>query len=131
LVEDVARLIDTEVSAKRGLSAMALKGGFKAIKRIRPGMIPFVVDRLLPEFAAAVHPFEGPAIASGNIQSYFRSHEQAIADALLGVTDARAARAQNRLIGRTYRSLRGQAKSHVVSALPGLARVVQKHVVSA
>lgn len=51
IVEDCRTLIDEEVSAKGGLSGLAVKAGYHAVKGIKPGFITEVVDKLLPEFA--------------------------------------------------------------------------------
>ena len=128
VVKDAALLVESEVGSKRGMRGMALKGGYKSVKRIKPGIIEEALEMLLPQFAPAVDPYYARGRESGNVESFFTSHADEIADALLGVTDRRAARATNRVMKKVYSSLRGQAKVHVVDAIPGLSRLVSKHV---
>jgi hypothetical protein len=52
-----------------------------------------------------------------------------VADRLLEVTDARAKKVENRAVGAAYEKLRPSAKDHVITAVPGLGRVVDKHLV--
>ncbi|MEL6548399.1 MAG: hypothetical protein AAFQ82_27495 [Myxococcota bacterium] len=50
-----------------------------------------------------------------------------MANALLGVTDERAARADNQTLKKAYKKLRPKAVGHVESAVPGIARIIEKH----
>ncbi len=128
VVADGARMIDEEVGAKSGLSGMALRAGYKAVRAIKPGMIHEALGVLLPEFAPAVDPHYVQARASGDVPAYFVRHGNAVADALLAVTDRRGARAHHPVIKRAYEALRPQAKKHTVEAMPRLARLIAKHV---
>ena len=51
----------------------------------------------------------------------------AIAEALLGITDDRAARAPGGVVKKSYEKLRPTAKKHVEEAVPGVARLIDKH----
>ena len=128
VVRDGVLLIESEVASKRGLSGMALKGGYKAVKKLKPGIIAEALGMLLPDFAPAIDPIYLRGAASGDPQAYLCANASEVADALLEVTDGKAARAKNRVMIRVYQSLRAQARGHVVAAIPGLARMVVKHV---
>ncbi|MCO4743920.1 MAG: hypothetical protein KC912_03970 [Proteobacteria bacterium] len=128
IVTDGARMVDEEVASRGGMKGMALRAGYKTVKRLKPGIIEAALNSLIPEFAPAVDPFYAKGVESGNVDAYFKSHSSAIADALLGVTDARAQRAENRVMKKVYRSLRGQAKTNVEQSLPRLAELIQRHV---
>jgi hypothetical protein len=128
VVRDGAALIESEVARKRGLRAMALKAGYKSVKAIKPGIIPTMLGKLLPDFAPALDPYYATARESGDVRGYFRSNAAAISEALLAVTDEKAKRAESRVMLRVYKSLRGQARTHVQDAVPGLAQLVQTHV---
>ncbi len=127
VVRDGVALIESEVGGKRGLRGMALKAGYKTVKKLAPGIIVKMLSALLPDFAPAVDPFYAKAAASGHVEAYFRTHSRAIAEALLAVTDDKAKRAQNRVMLKVYRSLRSHAVGHVEAAMPGLARLVHAH----
>ena len=128
IIRDGARMVDEEVAAKRGLRAMALKTGYKTVKRLKPGMIEAALDMLIPEFAPAVDPYYAKAVEEGDVDAYFRAHAGEIADAMLGVTDRRAERAKNRVMKKVYTTLRPQARDHVVESLPRLAELIRSHV---
>ncbi|RMG06269.1 MAG: hypothetical protein D6731_26205 [Planctomycetota bacterium] len=118
------------MARKRGLRAMALKAGYKTVKGLRPGFVPAVVDFLLDEFCAALDPFyrrwsEGPADARPPLARALEAERDAVAEALLGVTDRRADRSTNRVVVKIYRKLRPTAKEHVLEALPGLGRSIE------
>ncbi len=65
IAQECSALIEREVDSKGGLSGMAIKTGYKAVKGIKPGFIDKVVYDLLPEFAAALEPLHEEARAKG------------------------------------------------------------------
>ena len=128
VVADVARLVEAEVTTRGGLSGMALRAGYTGFQRLRPGILLVVIDRLVPHFAVALDPLWDKAVASGDADAWFRAEGGTVADALLGVTDAIAARATNRPLVGLYQSLRGQARPHVVAAAARLPALLRAHV---
>ncbi|MCB9663392.1 MAG: hypothetical protein H6732_04720 [Alphaproteobacteria bacterium] len=127
-VQDGVRLIESEVSSKGGLTGLALKAGFRAVQGLRPGMVAELLDMLLPHFAPALEPHVAQAVGSGDVPAWFSAHADQLADAMLAVTDARADRAQNALLRRTYQSLRGQARVHTVQAMPAAGRLLAPYL---
>ena len=128
VVKDGVAFIHDEVSRKRGLSGAALKAGYKAVKRIRPGIIAAALGKLLPAFAPEIDPFFAKAREAGDVRAFFSAHRAEIADALLTVTDSRAEHATNRVMKRAYKGLRGAAKRHTEEAMPGLGDLIARHV---
>ena len=127
VVDDAALLVESEVASKRGFRGRALQAGFKAFRAVSPGIVPEAVDRLLPRFAPVIDPYWEKARASDDPQGWMVARDSEIADALLGVTDKLAEQAKHRVLKRIYKGLRGQARGHVVDAIPGLARLMVKH----
>lgn len=132
VVRACAELVDAEVQSKTGLSALAIKAGYKLVKAVKPGMVAEVVDRLLPEFAEAMQPMyaesEQTAARTGRplaevFTEKLTSDPPLVAAALLTVTDRRAAKASGAL-RKTYDRLRDTAENHVTLAIPGLARAI-------
>lgn len=129
VVEDCLGIIDAEVADKSGLSGMALKAGYAAVKGVKPGFVSRVVDDLLPEFANAVDPIYREAIDSSlPIGAHFTKNKSRAADALLAITDGKAERSKNRIVKKTYEKLRGQAKKQVEAAVPRLGDLIARHV---
>lgn len=127
-VADCCALIESEVASKNGLSGVALKTGYKAIKGIRPGFVEKVVYDLLPEFAVAVEPLCAEARAKNEpLTSYLPAQSSRAADALLAITDRKAERSTNSVVKSFYGKLRGMAKANVEQAIPGLSRIIEKH----
>jgi hypothetical protein len=123
-------LIEREVAQKGGLTGVALKTGYKAVKGIKPGFVDRVVYDLLPEFADAVAPIVAEARASNTpVASYLDANASRVADALLAITDKKAERSTNGVVKSAYGKLRGMAKSNVETAIPGLAKIVASHTV--
>lgn len=121
-------LVEREVDAKGGLTGVALKTGYKAVRGIKPGFLDKVVFDLLPEFADAIEPLVGEARASGKpVEAFLAQNAGRVADALLAITDKKAERSTNGVVKSAYGKLRGMAKSNVEAAVPGLAAIVARH----
>lgn len=128
LVSDVVKLVDEEVASKGGLSGIALKAGYAAVKGVKPGFVQSVVQKLLPDFATQLDPLWIEAKKDGKPVAYLEREKSKVADALLSVTDGKIDRAESDLVKGTYKKLRGSAKKNVEDAVPRLARVVERHV---
>lgn len=128
LVSDVVKLVDEEVASKGGLSGIALKAGYAAVKGVKPGFVQSVVKKLLPDFASQLDPLWIEAKKDGKPVAYLEREKSKVADALLSVTDGKIDRAESDLVKGTYKKLRGSAKKNVEDAVPRLARVVERHV---
>lgn len=128
IVDDAAKLLDSEVADKRGFSGKAVKLGFRAVKGVSPGMIPMSIDALLDDFCVQVQPFWEEAQSKGvSARAHFQAQSSTIAAALLSITDARAERSTQRVLKSAYSKLRGQAVKHITEAMPRLADLVERH----
>jgi hypothetical protein len=134
VVDRCARLVDDQVQGTSGLSGLAIKGAYKLVCAIKPGMIRDVVDRLLPDFARALEPTHERAIREAGPEGVgerfcrlVRQDPDAAAEALLSVTDRKIAAARP-AIRAAYGRLRGSAHPHVAAAAPGLAVVVAEQL---
>ena len=131
VIADFVELIDTEVQGKGGLSGIAVKGAYAIIKKIKPGIVGEVVDKLADSFAQKVDPFYQDHLSQGagtDLLAYFLSRAQDIAQALLSITDARAQGSENRTLRSTYQKLRPTGVKHVEAAVPGIAKIIKKYV---
>lgn len=128
VVKDCCELIDSEVKDKGGLSGLAIKAGYGAVKGIKPGFVEGAVNDLLPEFATALDPLYQDAKAQNKpVGDFFAANANRVADALLAITDAKAARAKSGVAKGAYEKLRGTAKKNVEAAAPRLGKLVEKH----
>lgn len=132
ILSDCERLIEEEVGSKSGLSGMAIKTGYKVVSRVKPGIIREVMDGLLNDFVKRLDPFWQQHRANGGEPAAFASFMNArapdIADGLLGITDDRARRANNKVLVSAYEKLRPQGKKHVVDAIPRVGAMLGKYL---
>jgi hypothetical protein len=128
VVTDACQVLDAEVADKGGLSGIAIKGAYKIVQGVRPGFIKDTVNNLLDDFLDAVDPIYQEAatkkVAAG---AYLQQNSSRVANALLAITDARAARVDSQAIKKTYEKLRGMAEKQVEGAMPRLAKLLEKH----
>ncbi|MGH3647572.1 MAG: DUF6918 family protein [Micromonosporaceae bacterium] len=129
VVEDCQQLIDTEVAAKDGASGLLVKTSYKIVKAVRPDMVKHASNSLLTDFVPKLEPFyaEFQAQGSGSLPEYFAARADAISEALLGVTDDRAANTGRPTLKKAYQKLRPHAKEHVTAAVPALSKLIEKH----
>ena len=128
VVDDCVQLLEAEVASKRGISGVAIKGGFKTVKKMRPGMIPMAMNHLLDDFAAQIDPIWAECQASGqDPRAYFTSRKGDVANALLSITDERGRKSDQKVLVKVYSKLRPTAVQHIGEAIPGLADLIVKH----
>lgn len=128
VVKDCCDLIDAEVKDKGGISGLAIKAGYGAVKGIKPGFVEGTVADLLPEFAKALDPIYAEAKSANKpVADFFTSNPDRVANALLSITDAKAAKAKSGVAKSAYDKLRGSAKKNVEQAVPRLGKLIEKY----
>jgi hypothetical protein len=130
VVDECVQLVDEQVASKSGLSGVAVRAVYAVVGRIKPAYVREAVDALLDDFVARLEPHHADWSRDpqgATFESYLCRHATRVADDLLGVTDARAGRAKNATVRKSYEKLRPTAAKHVEAALPGIARIVARH----
>jgi hypothetical protein len=129
VLDDALHVLDAEVDAKSGLSGLAVKTAYKVVKGVSPDFLRRAVDHLLDDFLDALDPMYQEAVRKGTEpRQQLVSNPPRVAELLLGITDARAARAQNQVVKKTYEKLRDGAKKHVEAAVPRLGDMLARQV---
>jgi hypothetical protein len=128
VIDDCCVVIDDEVRDKGGVSGLVIKAGYAAVKGIKPGFIKQVVTDLLPEFASALDPLYQEALQQDKRPGeHLKGNTSRAADALLAITDGRAAKSKSGVVKGTYEKLRPMAKKNVEAAIPRVGRLIDKH----
>ena len=129
VVADFASVVEAEVGDKSGLSGTVIKGAYAGVKKISPNLVESALTKLLPQFVAALEPFwaEFAAAGTGDFGQFLGARGDAVGDALLAVTDARAESTSQPTLRKLYQGVRGKAKENVVASLPRVGAVVQKY----
>jgi hypothetical protein len=121
IVDAGVRVIEQEVADKGGLSGVAIKATFRLVQGLKPGFVPMALNLLIDDFAAKLDPFWLDCQAQkADPRAYFQRRGNEIAQALLGITDERARRADGPARS-AYEKLRPEGVKHVVAAMPRLA----------
>ena len=130
VIADCCTLIDAQVKAKSGLSGMAIKGVYATVKTFKKGFVPSVVNALLDDWLGKLQPYHDKwkAGGSGTLPEFFIARSDDVAEDLLTVTDARAAKSEHGTVKKLYEKNRGSAKKNVVEAVPELAKLIDKHL---
>ena len=127
IVSDCTKLLDTQVANMGGISGLALKAGYSAVKGIRPTYCSDAIEGLLPESLNALDPIWSEGIQTGDPVGHLTQNRDRTADALLAITDARIEKSNNTIVRGAYSKLRNSAKKHVEEAIPGLAKIIDNH----
>ena len=89
-----------------------------------PGHIRHMVGKLLPDMVGQLEPFWADFNSSGGAEfgDYLAKRGDEVAQALLSVTDAKAASSGLPTIVRAYGSVRGSAVKHIEACAPARRR---------
>lgn len=128
LIADSATLVEQEVSDKSGLSGMAVKAMFGVVTKLKPGILQDVLQNLIPRFAEALGPILERKPEGVGVGAWIQQNSNDVVQALLGVTDARAAKTEHGALRSSYEKLRPTGEKHVAAAIPRLAKLFDKHL---
>jgi hypothetical protein len=122
-------LIEQEVSGKSGISGTAVKLAYKTVTTFLPGHVRYMAESLLPQMVDKLEPHWADFSTSGGsgFGDYLAKHGEEVSQALLSVTDARAAASGRPTVIKAYGAVRGSAARHVETALPRVGDLVQKY----
>ncbi|HEX9355283.1 MAG TPA: hypothetical protein VF933_15900 [Streptosporangiaceae bacterium] len=126
---DCFTLIEQELADKSGVSGTAVKLAYKTVNAFMPGHVRFMVGALFPDMVARLEPFWADFTTSGGsgFGDYLVKRGDEVSEALLSVTDARAAASSRPTVIKAYGSVRGHAVKHVQAALPRVGDLVMKY----
>ena len=126
---DCFTLIEQELADKSGVSGTAVKLAYKTVNTFMPGHVRHMVGELVPDMVARLEPFWADFTTSGGsgFGDYLVKRGDEVSQALLSVTDARAAASSRPTVIRAYGSVRGHAVKHVQAALPRVGDLVMKY----
>jgi hypothetical protein len=129
VVADCQTLIEQEVSDKSGISGAAIKLAYKTVTAFASGIVHDAVDTLLPDMVAKLEPFWAEFSADGGSEfgDFLAKRGDEVSEALLSVTDARAANSTRAPIKKAYNTVRPSGVKNVEAALPRLGALVQKY----
>ena len=129
VVADCQALIEQQVSDMSGISGTAIKLAYKTVNKFAAGHVHDQVEALLPLMAAQLDPYWADFHAAGGADfgDYLTKRGDEVSEALLSITDARAANSTHPTIIKAYQAVRGNAAKHVIAALPQVGALVQKY----
>ena len=125
VVADAVTLVDEEVAEK----GLIIKGAYKTVTAFASGIIRDVIDGLLPDFLAKLQPYwaDFAANGGGSFGDYLAARGEEVSEALLSVTDERAANSERAPLRKAYSAVRPSGVKNVEAALPRLGALVQKY----
>jgi hypothetical protein len=129
VLADCVELIEAQVKQK----GIVIKGAYATIKAIKKRFIPEVVDSMLDEWLGKIQPHydKWSATKPSSFSDYVVARGDDVAEDLLSVTDARAAKTSHTTAKKMYSRMREGAKKNVIEAIPSLARMIEKHLAAA
>jgi hypothetical protein len=132
VVADCQTLIAQEVADKSGVSGAAIKLAYKTAKAFAPGYLQSMVEKMLPELAAALGPYWADFTASGasGFGDFLAKRGGEAAEAMLAVSDEHARMSRKAVILKAYGTVRGSAAKHIEAALPALGALVEKYALT-
>jgi len=129
VIADCFMLVEQEVAEKSGVSGTAVKLAYKTVTTFLPGHIRHMVESLLPQLVDKLEPYWADFSTSGGSEfgDYLAKRGEEVSEALLSVTDARAAASGRPTVTKTYGTVRRSAARHVEAALPHVGDLVLKY----
>jgi hypothetical protein len=129
VIADCYTLIQQEVSDMSGISGTAIKLAYSTVTTFIPGHVRYMIGVMLPDMVDKLDTYWTDFSASGGSEfgDYLAKRGDEVAQALLSVSDERAAGSGRPTIIKAYKTVRGSAAKHVEAALPRVGALVQKY----
>lgn len=129
VIADCYLLIEQEVAEQSGVSGTAIRLAYKTVNTFLPGHIRHMVEVLLPQMVDELEPYWADFSTSRGSEfgDYLANRGDEVSQALLSVTDARAAASGRPTVIKAYDTVRGRAVKHVQAALPHVGELVLKY----
>ena len=130
LLRDCAVMVDEEVASKGGLSGLAIKAGYATVKAFKASIINEVLEGMIDDMVKNMESFWDDYEKGGKagaFDGFLNSRAGAVADAMLKISDDRAATTHHHNLKKVYEKLRPTGKKHTVEAMPRVGRLILKH----
>ena len=129
VIAECVQLIDGQVRQK----GFVIKSAYATIKAIKKRFVPEVVDALLDDWLGKLQPHydKWSATKPSSLADFLVARSDDVAEDLLSVTDARAEKTSHTTAKKMYLRMRDGAKKNVIESIPDLAKMVEKHLLSA
>lgn len=129
VLADCIDLIEAQVKQKGFL----IKSAYATIKAIKKRFIPEVVDGMLDDWLGKLQPHydKWSVQKTTSFSEYMIARSDDVAEDLLSVTDARAAKTSHTTAKKMYDKMRDGAKKNVIEAIPALGKLLEKHLAAA
>lgn len=124
-VEALVSVVDSEVKGKGGISGAAIKTAYAAANKLDGSLVRRAVSRMLPEFLTQLDPF-WDGRGANPFGTQLADDGDRAAEALLTVTDERAANPKHAAVAKIYGMVRARAKDHVRAALPRVGEALER-----
>jgi hypothetical protein len=126
MIEECVELIEAQVKQK----GFVIKSAYATIKAIKKRFIPEVVDTMLDEWLDKIQPHfdRWSATKASTFSDYVVARGDDVAEDLLSVTDARAAKTSHTTAKKMYQRMREGAKKNVIEAIPELAKMIERNL---
>ncbi len=132
VVEDGVRLVDSEVAAKKGITGVLIKGGYKGFKKLKPGIMNEAVNGLLDKFVDIIDRhyseyLEEVPDKSTSFGTWAQRRDARIADDMLSITDNYMNKSSIKVLTKIYYGMRKIGEKSVIQAIPGMSKLVMKY----
>ncbi len=132
VLDDCVELVEGEVSASKGASGLVIKGGYKAFKKLKPGIVRDAMDALLEPLVDILDrhytDFEADKAAQAQgLVAWITQRKEAVAEDILGLGDAAVELSDKKVVKKTYKAVRKVGRKNVVAAVPAIGEMMQKY----
>ncbi len=141
IVSACATLVNSEVSKKKGASGFVIKTGYKAFKKLKPGIVESAVGILYNDFTEVLDNYyckysdensdssneKNSEVKPGNgFADWLTIRDKEVAADFLKIADKIVASVEKGGIKTIYKSMRKHAEKNVIEAVPGIGLMVEK-----
>lgn len=129
-IDDLARLLESTMASRGGLTGMAMKTGLSMLKAAKPDVMQRGAKRMLPEFALQLQPlFERFQQQGGtDFAGFLAKNGNEATRILAAAADQLMSTSQNATAKSLYSKFRGGAEKDIAAMVPEVGKLIQKYL---
>ncbi len=133
-IGDCVLIIENQVKSQNGISGLAINNAYRMLNKLTPGATWQATEILVDDFAEKIEPylreFTQKYSDYQQLPNFLESKAEIIAESFLQVTDAKVHQFDSSVLLTFYKTLRPFARKHVERAVPDIAFVLCKYLVT-
>lgn len=128
IARECVQVMENQVNSKKGMTGVLFKTLYAGIRALGADYAYRAILNLLPATSEALDPLWEKGLSENAPVAYLKTNSSLTAEKILSVTDAKIAKAHNKIVKATYQKVRNTLEGEIIEAVPPIADILGKYL---